>query len=110
VSADAVWTAEEYEGEAVVRAQGREIPVQLKLSGRFEPVDGRYHWGGRIAPQPDIERLARSTEKDVTVQVGRLAGAPARLAEVDPWGGVRVQGLSRPPWAQPPREGLSDGP
>ncbi|MET7968826.1 DUF4873 domain-containing protein [Micromonospora sp. NPDC005305] len=72
-------------------------PVRLHASGRWEPVDGRYHWAGRIEPDPRMLRLLRSGRRDVEVRVGERV-ARGRLAEADPWGGVRVTGVGEPPW------------
>ncbi|MEU7841316.1 DUF4873 domain-containing protein [Micromonospora sp. NPDC049114] len=71
--------------------------VRAHLSGRWEPVDGRFHWGGRIEPDPTVARLLRSGRRDVELRIADRA-RPARLAEVDPWGGVRITGVGDPPW------------
>ncbi|MCZ7437851.1 DUF4873 domain-containing protein [Micromonospora sp. WMMC241] len=72
-------------------------PVRLHAAGRWEPVDGRYHWAGRIEPEPRVARLLRAGRRDVEVRIGDRV-APARLTEVDPWGGVRITGVGPPPW------------
>ena len=79
--------------------------VRLHGGGRFEPVDGRYHWAGRVEPEPRLVRLLRSGRRDVEVRIGervptkaRAEQARHRLAEVDPWGGVRITGVGTPPW------------
>ncbi|WLS44452.1 DUF4873 domain-containing protein [Micromonospora profundi] len=82
-----------YHGPATVAG----TPVRAHLSGRWEPVDGRYHWGGRIEPDPTVARLLRSGRRDVELRIADRA-RPARLAEIDPWGGVRVTGVGEPPW------------
>jgi len=92
---------DEYEGAAVLVTADRRIDVHVHLSGHFEPIDGRYHWAGRVAPHPDVAALARGGRRAVTVQIGQSPEAPARIAEVDPWGGVRLTGVSRPPWEGP---------
>ncbi|KKJ93816.1 MULTISPECIES: DUF4873 domain-containing protein [unclassified Micromonospora] len=71
--------------------------VRLHAAARWEPVDGRYHWAGRIEPDPRMVRLLRSGRRDVPVRVGERV-CRARLAEVDPWGGVRITGVGEPPW------------
>jgi Domain of unknown function (DUF4873) len=86
-----------YEGPALVG----DLPVTVHLSGRWEPVDGRYHWGGRIEPLDEVARLVRVGRREVSLRIGDRA-ADARLAEVDPWGGVRVTGIGAAPW--PPLE------
>jgi hypothetical protein len=79
------------------RAWIADTEVGLHVDGRWEPVDGRYHWAGRIEPEPEIVRLLRSGRRDVEVRVGDRT-VQGRLAEVDPWGGVRVTGIGEPPW------------
>ncbi|WBB68526.1 DUF4873 domain-containing protein [Micromonospora sp. WMMD812] len=79
--------------------------VRVHLSGRWEPVDGRYHWGGRIEPDPRLTRLLRSGRREVELRIADQV-RPARLGEVDPWGGVRITGVGDPPWpAMGPRPG-----
>jgi len=90
---------DEYDGPAVVAAPELNATVRVRFAGRFEPVDGRYHWGGRIAPDDRLGEFIRAGQRSVTVQIGHNPAATARLAEVDPWGGIRVVGVGRPPWA-----------
>lgn len=75
--------------------------VRLHAGGRFEPVDGRYHWAGRVEPEPRLVRLLRSGRRDVEIRIGERV-TRARLTEVDPWGGVRITGVGTPAW--PPEE------
>jgi hypothetical protein len=83
-----------YEGLAHVG----DLPVNVHLSGRWEPVDGRYHWAGRIEPFAEVADLVRKGRRQVSLRIGERA-VDARLAEVDPWGGVRVTGIGAPPWS-----------
>ncbi|MGA5305679.1 DUF4873 domain-containing protein [Nucisporomicrobium flavum] len=89
---------EEYRGEAVIRAGEAAVTVAVRLSVRFEPVEGRYRWGGRAAPDDTLSAQLRAGARDVTVRIGERE-APARLGEPDPWGGVRLTGTGRPPWS-----------
>jgi len=82
-----------YSGSVI--AGDRVIPVEVELSVRFEPVDGRYHWGGRIAPSPEVAALVRAGLRSCELRVDSTA--PARLGEPDPWGGIRVSGVGPPP-------------
>jgi len=92
-----------YDGPATVAG----VPVRLRGSARFEPHDGRFHWTARIAPEPRIAALVRAGRREVTVVIaGRRA--PARLGEVDPWGGVRLTGTGGPPWPAANVDGTPD--
>ncbi|MEV4639760.1 DUF4873 domain-containing protein [Actinoplanes sp. NPDC049548] len=89
---------EEYRGEALIQAGDAEVTVTVRLAVRFEPVEGRYRWAGRAAPDETLSAQLRAGARDVTVRIGEREAA-ARLGEPDPWGGVRLTGVGRPPWS-----------
>jgi hypothetical protein len=93
-----------YDGPATVAG----VPVRLRGSARFEPHDGRFHWTARIAPEPRIAALVRAGRREVTVVVGDRS-VPARLGEVDPWGGIRLTGAGGPPWPVADPDDTPDG-
>lgn len=62
--------------------------VEAVLSERVEPLDGKCHVSGRIAPHPEVAALVRAGVRDAN-----LDGLPVRLAEVDPWGGVLIRAV-----------------
>jgi Domain of unknown function (DUF4873) len=95
-------TAEEYRGEATLRLGDEEISVQVRLSARFEPVEGRYRWAGRTGPDAGLTARVRGGGRDATLLIGGIA-VPTRLGDPDPWGGVRLTGVGVPPW--PARSG-----
>jgi hypothetical protein len=97
---------DEYTGPATLIADGCAFTVQVRLSGRLEPVDGRYHWAGRVAAQDAITRLVRAGVRSATLRIGGSVPVPVRLGDVDPWGAVRVVATSPPPW---PASGEGDG-
>jgi Domain of unknown function (DUF4873) len=78
-----------------VIAGDRVVPVEVELSVRFEPVDGQYHWGGRIAPNPEVAALVRGGTRTCELRIETTARA--RLGELDPWGGIRISGTGPPP-------------
>jgi hypothetical protein len=86
-----------YEGQAWLTVGGERLEVRVELRGRFEPIDGRYRWYGRIARD---ERLAG------LISGGRAAGvietehgaSTCELAEPDLWDRYRVTGYSTPPF------------
>lgn len=92
---------EEYRGAAVIRAGDAAVTVAVRLSVHFEPIEGRYRWAGRAAPDDTLSAQLRAGARDVTVRIGELE-APARLGEPDPWGGVRLTGVGHPPWSAAP--------
>jgi hypothetical protein len=84
--------AEEYVGPAVVA----DVDVDVRLRGHFEPLDGRFHWYGRVAPS---EELAGQVRSGSTVTLTTPRGtAQARVSDVDPWGRFRISGTGRPPF------------
>ncbi len=86
---------ERYTGPAVLTVDGGEIAVEADLRGRFEPIDGHFHWYGRVAPSPAVTALAPG----VTVTLTTVHGtATARLSDVDPWGRPRLSGRGAPPF------------
>jgi hypothetical protein len=70
----------------LVTEDGLILEVSAEVSGKVEPVDGRWHLAGRIAPHPEVAELVRRGLRRAT-----LDGVPVRLIEIDPWGGVLVR-------------------
>ncbi|RNL78704.1 DUF4873 domain-containing protein [Nocardioides marmorisolisilvae] len=83
---------EEYAGPASIE----DLAVRVDLRGHFEPIDGRFHWFGRIAADEALNERHRS---GATVTLTTPHGsAEGRLSDVDPWGRFRVTGLGAPPF------------
>jgi hypothetical protein len=89
---------EEYRGDATLRVGDQVKTVTVRLSARFEPVEGRYRWAGRTGPDEDLLAYVRTGVREVVLLVGGGPVTTARLSEPDPWGGVRLSGTGRPPW------------
>lgn len=98
--------ADEYAGPALVsmssvstgsttRGDVQVLEVDVTLRGHFEPLDGRFHWYGRIAADDALDALATGTTVTVTTPAGSADG---RLSDIDPWGRFRVSGTGRPPF------------
>jgi len=87
---------ERYDGPATVLADGHRIDVAVRLRGHFEPIDGRFHWWGRIDRSEVLDGAVRSGAT-VSLQTPH-ATAEARLSDVDPWGRFRIAGTGRPPF------------
>ena len=86
---------EEYAGPATIAAGGTSVEVEADLRGRFEPIDGRFHWWGRIATDPALD--AHTSGATVTLETPHGA-AEGRLSDVDPWGRFRISGTGKPPF------------
>ena len=88
---------EEYAGPAQLIAEdARALDVEVQLRGHVEPIDGRFHWYGRIAADAEVSARHRSGAKvAVRTPHGTAAG---RISDVDPWGRFRITGLGTPPF------------
>lgn len=86
-----------YQGPATLVIGDVEFEVEVDLRGVFQPLDGRYHWYGRIAADPSLDRLLGGRK-----HVGELrtpeGSARGEIRDPDPWGRYRVLGTSRPPF------------
>jgi hypothetical protein len=87
---------EGYDGPARLRTDGGTVDVEVRLRGIFQPIDGRYHWYGRVAQHQDVDDLVESGAS-VVLQTPH-GTAPGRLSDRDPWGRYRVSGTGRPPF------------
>jgi hypothetical protein len=75
---------------------GVDVPVEVRLRGHFEPLDGLFHWYGRIAVNAE---LSEQVQSGATVLLTTPDGsATGRLSDVDPWGRFRITGTGRPPF------------
>jgi cation diffusion facilitator CzcD-associated flavoprotein CzcO len=87
-----------YEGSATLVAGPARVDVQVRLRGYFQPIDGRYHWYGRIEPNEDLAGVVRSGRARAVLTTPE-GSAPCELSDPDPWQRYRVTGLSTPPFA-----------
>ena len=87
---------EGYAGPAELLVAGHPIDVSVTLRGLFQPIDGRYHWYGRVAADPRVVDAGRA---GATVALRTPVGeAEGRLSDEDPWGRFRIAGTGRPPF------------
>ncbi|GAA4612903.1 DUF4873 domain-containing protein [Saccharopolyspora hordei] len=88
---------DDYRGPATLHAEDREIAVEVVLRGHFQPIDGRFHWYGRVAAHDEVAELAAHRATSVLL---RTPGGEARgtLSDPDPWGRYRITGTGRPPF------------
>jgi hypothetical protein len=69
--------------------------VDVRLRGHFEPIDGHFHWWGRVAADTELDTHTSGAEVTLVTPHGQATG---RLSDVDPWGRFRVSGTGRPPF------------
>ncbi len=82
-----------YDGPATVHIDGRDHRARVRLTGRIDPVDGRYHWQGTMSDTQYDGRLPQ----DVTVTMDGTS-AHARLTERTPQSTYSVVGVGAPPF------------
>ena len=84
---------EQYTGPAEIADGDTTVEeVTVDLRGGFQPIDGHFHWYGRVAGH---ERLASGDRVTIRTEHGDAEG---RLSDVDPWGRLRIAGTGRPPF------------
>lgn len=86
-----------YAGAATLTTDELTLAVQVHLNGHFEPLDGKYHWYGRVAGDglPELKQRGRSA---LILTIPDGSETPATLAEQDPWGNYRITGVGAPPF------------
>jgi cation diffusion facilitator CzcD-associated flavoprotein CzcO len=103
-----------YTGPASLRLGDARFDVLADLRGRFEPIDGRYHWYGRLARHDGLT-AALPRGRGAGVLTTPEGAAPCELSDPDPWHRYRVTGVARPPFpageagAPEAPPGLADG-
>lgn len=93
-----------YDGEAVLLTGDDTIAVTVHLDGHLEPLDGRFHWYGRIERSAAVDAVKNAGGTTARLAVNGGEPADLRLAEHDPWGHVQVNGTGAPPYAMDPVE------
>ena len=88
---DGQYDGQQYDGPARLGA----IEVEVRLRGHFQPIDGRFHWWGRIATDPSLD--VHTSGSSVTLETPH-GTAEGRLSDVDPWGRFRISGTGKPPF------------
>lgn len=82
-----------YDGPARIESEHEAWEVDVALRGAFQPIDGRFHWYGRVGTPLDGVRNGQT----VTVRTAH-GEAEGRLSDIDPWGRFRIAGTGRPPF------------
>lgn len=87
---------EVYDGTAVVSIGDDDRRVRVRLTGRLDPIDGRYHWQGTIFEAALGEVLKQP--RTVSMRIGERS-ADCRITERTSQGGYSVAGVGAPPYA-----------
>ncbi len=87
-----------YDGPAVLHVGEQTIDVEVALAGHLEPLDGRYHWYGRVVKHDAVDAAKQGGATTVGLSIADGLRAEGRLAEHDAWGNVRITGLGAPPF------------
>lgn len=86
---------EQYDGAATLVVQDERLAVEVTLRGHFEPLDGRFHWYGRIVATDALAPRLSGTPLAIETPHGR---AEAKINDIDPWGRFRISGTGTPPF------------
>jgi hypothetical protein len=86
-----------YTGSAVLVFDQREVPVEVELRGYFQPIDGRYHWYGRVKANEQVTELVEGGARTALLRTPD-GSATGKLTDPDPWSRYRVAGISTPPF------------
>ena len=89
---------EEYRGPASLRIGTDSRTVEVRLSARFEPLEGRFRWAGRTSPDDVLRERVGAGLREAQLSIAGSQAMGVRLSEPDPWGGVRLSGTGAPPW------------
>jgi len=90
--------ADGYQGPAeLILGAGLTFAVRADLRGYFEPIDGRYHWYGRLARHDGLTAALAEGRASGTLRTPEGTAA-CEVSEPDPWQRYRVAGLSTPPF------------
>jgi cation diffusion facilitator CzcD-associated flavoprotein CzcO len=87
-----------YAGPATLTVGAARFDIDVQVRGLFQPIDGRYHWYGRIAAHRGLTD-ALGAGRTAAVLRTPEGSAPCELSDPDPWHRFRVAGTSTPPYA-----------
>lgn len=89
-----------YAGPATLELGESALEVDVELRGVFQPIDGYYHWYGRVRTDERVSELAGGRKQKVTIRTPE-GSADGELSDPDPWDRYRITGTSTPPFAVP---------
>ncbi|MGH3662241.1 MAG: DUF4873 domain-containing protein [Micromonosporaceae bacterium] len=91
---------DDYQGDATLLVADTEIQLEVTLRGFFQPIDGRFHWYGRLTPDERLEQIAQGGKRAVLLRT-RHREVEAEVSDPDPWGRYRIMGVGTPPYPAP---------
>jgi hypothetical protein len=86
-----------YSGEAGLIIGEARFDVRVELRGHFEPIDGRYHWYGRIASHPSLDDRLGGAKASGVLETPH-GSRPCEVSDPDTWQRYRLTGYSTPPF------------
>lgn len=89
---------EGYSGAVTLVVNDEEIAGEAELRGYFEPIDGHYHWYGRVSANPALVALLTGPVS-VELRTPEGSATATKLGDTDPWGRLRISGVGRPPFS-----------
>lgn len=108
MNSDELYSGDIYGGPAQLITGGAQFDVEVELRGCFQPIDGRYHWYGRVARHDGLAAKLGSARATATLTTPE-GSAPCQLSEPDMWGRFRITGISTPPFAVPASADVGPG-
>ncbi|WP_086663100.1 DUF4873 domain-containing protein [Lentzea kentuckyensis] len=88
---------EGYTGSATLVFGSDEVSVEVELRGYFQPIDGRYHWYGRIKQNDEVTTRTEAGTRTALLRTP-TGEAQGTLTDPDPWNRYRISGISTPPY------------
>ncbi|GAC56196.1 hypothetical protein GOHSU_04_00650 [Gordonia hirsuta DSM 44140 = NBRC 16056] len=92
--------AEVFDDEVRVTVRDEQFTGRLRARGHIDGNDGRFHWAG-ILHSDHAAELKRDGRSRAQIAVGDGPAFDAKLAELTPWGTVRMTGVDAAPWMTP---------
>jgi hypothetical protein len=89
-----------YTGPATLVVDEREVAVEVDLRGHFQPIDGRYHWYGRLRANSELDELIGGRKRTALLRTDE-GEATGEVSDPDPWQRYRITGISKPPFTVP---------
>jgi Domain of unknown function (DUF4873) len=89
---------EGYTGPARLIVDESELDVTVVLRGYFEPIDGHYHWYGRVHASDELSAVLDGRTRPAVLRTAE-GTATGRLSDPDTWGRYRITGTGQPPFA-----------